>query len=158
MDDLRDNYAGNDLRLTGIGGWLAVLGIVIVISILSYLLNFYNVFIPLFKDRTLQEIHNINQSVYNVIIFELIMNGALFIALGLLCFFFFRKSKLFPNLMIGYMVIRFFAVVCDSVLIAQYVAPVSQISAPNIISPLIFLIVWGAYLKKSVRVKNTFVH
>lgn len=150
MNELKTNKVQN-LEMEGIGGWLILLGVVIVLSPIMYfftLANFTRPFLYLISTT----VYATNKPL--VIAALIIMLGNLFLlnfSSYILYLFFSRKNK-FPR----YMIIFFMINLCVQGTTLFYYLLLNTKVNNNITIPFIYSIVWSLYLTKSSRVKNTF--
>jgi hypothetical protein len=154
-----------DPKLKGLGGWLILLGIGLIIGILAHI----GVLIKTSHAYSVQNWRAYTDpanAAYNaltapLLLFEL-FTQLTFLFFGiLLVMLFFQKRRIFPILLIIYLSFQFIAVTLDQGLAqtlkvkgvitnthATPIPPVGQTLAP--------LIIWSLYLTRSKRVKLTF--
>jgi len=142
-----DDY---DEKLHGLKGWLAFLGISIVLSLLATVgINVKN-YIPIIEQFNL---YTRDQQIW--ISLEMIMLLLLIIYQLLITVFYFQKKKLFPKVFIGYVCYNLFFVVIDLFLIAAMLG-----AEPGILplfKAITYAVIWTLYILQSLRVKHTFV-
>jgi hypothetical protein len=154
-----------DPKLKGLGGWLILLGIGLIVGILAHIG-------VLIKSSHAYSIQNWRaytdpaNTAYNaltapLLLFEL-FTELTFLFFGiLLVVLFFQKRRVFPILLIIYLLFQFIAVTVDQglaqtirvkgVITNTHAAPI-----PPVGKTLVPLIVWTLYLTRSKRVKLTF--
>ena len=157
MDNLKVGYKADDLRLSGLGGWLSLLGIGIVCIPILLIIEIIRDYIPWFQNNNLSMLYENSPGLHIVVVYEIGSSIFLLGASLYICFLYFRKSRIFVNVMIIYMIINCVIVFIAFNLIGTYVLPYVQVEQPDISRPAIYGLIWGIYLKKSVRVRNTFI-
>lgn len=149
-------------ELTGIGGWLILpmLGIVLSVIILPFAIYGQNIqvieywdeltnsqsdtFIPLFKE---------------LIYFELLGNAILYTLLLFLCYVFFTKKKLAIKIYIFFQLFALVLTISDIILAGTLLdLEVEASDIRDIFRALIGCAIWIPYFLVSKRVKNTFVN
>ncbi|USR65240.1 DUF2569 domain-containing protein [Providencia stuartii] len=149
-------------ELTGIGGWLILpmLGIVLSVIILPFAIYGQNIqvieywdeltnsqsdtFIPLFKE---------------LIYFELLGNAILYTLLLFLCYVFFTKKKLTIKIYIFFQLFALVLTISDIILAGVLLdLEVEASDIRDIFRALIGCAIWIPYFLVSKRVKNTFVN
>jgi hypothetical protein len=154
-----------DPKLKGLGGWLILLGLVLIgallmrVGVLARMSNAYS--LQNWRAYTDPANAGYNALTVPLLLFELFTQLTLLIFGILLVVLFFQKRRTFPNLVIIFLSFQFFAVALDQGLAqtikvkgvitnthATAIPPVGQSLAP--------LIFWSLYLTRSKRVKLTF--
>ena len=157
-------------NLKGLGGWLVlvILGLFAVV-----LFQVYGVYesVTLFTDGTVEFLSDPSSEVYipgygGLLKFEFIAEILFLAAAVYLIYLFFKKSKKFPKYYVPFLVISVIYVIVDYALLAsvsvsgevqQIIDETLSEQAGEIGRAVISALIWGAYMKKSKRVKATFV-
>lgn len=157
MKDINANYSGNDLMLRGIGGWLSVLAIGVVLSPVISIIQMGAYYIKIINENLLPQLFHENIGLFGVVIFEMFVNLFLISFSIVLCVLFFRQSKKFPIRMIIFLVTNILITAIVAVLLYRFdnSAVSYEVDLTRIV---IYALIWGSYLIKSKRVKNTFVN
>jgi hypothetical protein len=149
----------------GLGGWLILIGIGVVLSPIRLSYFLFKTVLPIFTNGTWEALTNEESISYNpswgyVIIFELVFNVAMLLWLCYLIYLFFTKHYRFPLMYIliaGASVIFIIIdeLVCAAVFTNQ---PFFDSETLKALSRSLFaLIIWGLYLFKSERSRLTFI-
>jgi len=162
--------AGVEKNLKGLGGWLilGIIGLFVTVSFAAY--GAYES-ISLFTSGSVEFLSNPSSDVYipgygGMLKFELIAE-LLFLAAGIyLIYLFFKKSRKFPKYYFPFLWIVALYAIVDYGLVASISVSgeVQQIldealseTGGEIGRSVIGALIWGTYIKKSKRVKATFV-
>lgn len=149
----------------GIGGWLILVAIGIVVAPFKILFILSTVHVPIFRDGTLEYLTNPENDAYHpfwapYIYGEVLTNGLILIASIYLIYLFFTKDHRFPPTYIFLQVFGLVFVIVDSALI-KVVLPSEPVFDPETVGYLfgstISLAIWVPYMLLSKRVKATFV-
>ena len=148
--------------LVGIGGWLILPMISILVSLvsipLSTLLNFKNAFEYwdiLTEPTSSAYIPALKELIY----FELLANLIFYIILISLCYLFFTKKYLTIRVFIIFQVFSFFLVTIDIYLADVLLnLRVESSDVVSIVREFLVSLIWILYFLKSERVKNTFIN
>jgi hypothetical protein len=152
-------------ELTGLGGWLVLPAIGIVIRPLIALfavfgcLAFFGTAEIIIATIGLRSYEQLKPVVGFELLANLFMVGfCIYVAIQ-----FFRKKSIAPKLYIASLFAQVIIVTIDALLMNFLYAPVAQGSGPNSEAPalgiaFISAAIWTSYFTKSVRVKNTFVN
>ena len=125
-------------KLKGIGGWLVLPTIGLVLGVLLYLLAFLIfVLLLMMEGPTPLAIFG----TFIGILFTILSSYLLYIE--------FKERKEFPMYFIGYMWLSIVTLVIFSFL--------TETNPAEFVANFIVAIIWTVYFQKSVRVKNTFV-
>jgi hypothetical protein len=149
----------------GLGGWLAIVGLGLVLAafrISAFLMQDY---LPMFQDGTWETLTTPGGEAYNVVwgpllVFEIIGNLGFVGASLYLLVLFLNRSRLFPRVYIGYTVANLFFILGDAWLtsFALIDQPIfDEETMGEFLRALVVTLVWVPYMFKSKRVKNTFV-
>lgn len=150
----------------GLGGWLILVGIGLVISPFSIFALFVSTFVPIFTDGTWQALTTPGSPNYAafwapLIIFESVANLTFIVAYSVLIVLFFQKSRRFRT---SYIVVRLanLGFIVVDTLICMQVLPMEQATSPEAVRDLVSMFVgtaiWVPYIYYSQRARNTFVH
>jgi hypothetical protein len=149
-----------------IGGWLFLLGFVLLISPFMLLYGVYDT-VSLITDGTIEYIKDIAPGIDQMIWFEVIVDSILICITTYLIYLFTTKRHTFPMYYIWYLVTSTIYLVADYLLVASIVTVndemqtiIDEILAEQIVSmsgAIIGTVIWVLYLKKSNRVAETFV-
>jgi Protein of unknown function (DUF2569) len=153
-------FASSDLdadhHLAGIGGWLILSAIGLVLSPLIYLFRLVMTFLPFFTNTRLQALLQTHQALHALILFEAITQIILIAMLVWLIYMFFNRKRAFPTFMILFYVLA--CVIQSADHFAAIVITQKSISSLTLIRTLLAAAIWIPYYLRSRRVKVTFVH
>ena len=149
----------------GLGGWLILVGIGVVIAPIKLLVTTVPVFNPIFTDGTWEVLTTVGTDAYSpiwapLLISEIIYNIAMFIALLYLVFLFFSKHYRFPVIYIIILVIPLLFIPLDAwfVTLALPNEPMfDPETSKEFFRVLLTGLIWVPYMLISKRVKVTFV-
>lgn len=151
-----------EVECKGLGGWLILLGIGIVLNPLNSIYSTYTIFKACFSEGRWSILTAPTSEAYHAllkptIIFEFVTNIIIIILSLTVLILFFKKSKYFPKAWIITFISIILFLVIDIVLCNQIPSiPVDDLYN-QLVKTIIPLAIWGTYLKTSKRVKNTFV-
>lgn len=152
-------------ELKGLGGWLILVGIGVVIAPIKMLVSYVPLYVSMFKDGTWRALTSVNSEAYNqfwapLLIGEIIYNSIIFLGCTYLVYLYFTKHYLFPRLFIALMIVSLVFIPIDSWLV-RIVLPNEPIfdadTTKEFARTLIGCIIWIPYILISKRVKLTFV-
>ena len=148
----------------GIGGWLIVPLAGLLVTPVRIFASVYKDLLAIFPEGYWDVIANPGHEMYHplwapLIVIELVGNS-LFILFALaLLVFFFNRSRLFPKLMIAFLIINLLFVVADFVL-AHLIPAIAKQHDPAAVKELTLAVlsasVWVPYFWVSKRVRQTF--
>ncbi len=146
----------------GIGGWLILPAIGLVLSPLRMGFQFFSDLLPVFDSDVWRQLNDASRVGHQpmlptLIVAELVANVAMFIFTLVLIWFFFRKSRRTPRLFIIWLILLLVVQVVDTALISSIGVPVDRDSVRDIVRSLVAAAVWVPYFLVSKRVRNTFV-
>lgn len=153
------------LSPSGLGGWLALVGLGLVISPLRLGGILILTFPPMFQDGTWAILTTPGNEAYHplwgpLILFEIAVNTTLLLTVGLLLWLFFTKSLYFPKAFIGFTAVNVLFIVSDTWLVSL-VLPDQPMLDPEtgreLFRAFIGAAIWIPYMLTSKRVDNTFV-
>jgi hypothetical protein len=151
-------------NLKGLGGWLILVGLGVVLSPIAQFFNISVNFIPLFVDGTWEILTTPGEELYNpmwasILIGELVYNAASLLVAVYLVYLFFSKHYLFPFLFIVTRVIALIFIPLDAWLVS-FVLPDEPMFDPETARTLSrtvsSVLIWVPYMLVSKRVKATF--
>jgi len=155
----------NSQKLNGIGGWLVLVIIGMIVTPIRTGYFLFSTYLPLFTDGILAAITTPGTKVYHalwapLLIFEIVGNLGIITLSVLTLWHLFRKSRLTPRLGIAWLSWSLFFVVVDffaANLIPVIAAQNDPDSAREVTRTVIAAAIWIPYFLVSKRVKATFV-
>ena len=160
-----ENKMSSDNELKGLGGWLILVGIGVVIAPIRLLVTYIPMYKPIFEDGTWEALTSVNSSVYNplwgpLLLGEIVYNSIMVAASIYLIYLFFSKHYLFPKLYIAIVAVSLVFIPLDAWLVTK-ILPAEPIFGPEttkeFMRVLIGGLIWVPYMLISKRVKATFV-
>lgn len=150
---------------SGLGGWLALLGVVLAASLLKLVLHILGTYPPIFRSGTWEKLTTPGGPAYHplwgpVLGGEIAANCVFSVILVTLLVLFFRKSRRFPALFIAFIAANLVFIVADAVAVKAILPGEALFDAGTtreLGSALISAVIWIPYLLRSRRAKNTFV-
>jgi hypothetical protein len=148
-----------DHHLEGLGGWLILLAIGLIVSPFFLLYPLLTTYVHIFTDPVSKAVLQASHSIYMLVLSEVITNIVLIVMLLWLNYLFFTKRRTFPTFMILFMVLQCIVVAADN-FAAYAVTNSAQVLTPNPtqIRAILSAAIWIPYFLVSRRVKVTFVH
>lgn len=152
-------------NLKGLGGWLILVGLGVVISPLRLAYEFGPMYYAIFTDGTFQILTTPGTDVYHslwgpLLVGEAVCNSFLILASIYLVYLFFTKHYLFPKVYIAIILFSLFFIPFDA-WVGSFVITDEPIFTPEITRELtrtlIGALIWIPYMLVSKRVKATFV-
>jgi hypothetical protein len=152
-------------NLEGIGGWLILVAIGIVVTPFRLVMLIVTAYPPLFSTGAWEALTTQGSEAYDplwapIIIGEIIVNSGVILVWLYMAYKFFTKSKYFPRWYIGIAVFSLIFIVADAFAI-KLVLPNEPVFDPDTIKELmrsvIMVVVWVPYMLVSKRVKATFI-
>ena len=149
----------------GLGGWLILPLIGLIVSPIRMAISLNNDFLPIFQEGYWEVLTTPGSEAYHhlwgpLITFEIVGNLLFIVFALILIFLFFTKAPIFPSLFIIYIIANLLYVVGDF-FFANLIPAVASESDPGSIKELfrtaVGAAIWIPYFKMSKRVKNTFV-
>lgn len=149
-----------DRHLEGIGGWLILIMLGLVLSPLVILFSTLFTNLPLLTGERFRPFLETHPALQAVLIFEVVTNLIFVAILVALNYLFFTKKRAFPTYMILYLSLQFVVILADMGMVHAVLpaTPVSAAGVRNILRAIIGATVWIPYFLASRRVKVTFVH
>jgi len=145
--------------LEGLGGWLILVAIQLLLAPLLIMFTIFTVDIPLLFGVRARDYLSLHQGLTAVVTFETLTNIVFLFLLGFLIVLFFRKKRSFPTYMIFFYVLQSVVILADHfwfVAVAPELA--NKTGSVTLIRPLMAALVWVPYFLLSERVKVTFTH
>ena len=142
----------------GIGGWLVLVLIGLIITPIRLLISMITEFTPL-----LEQIKNnpILADLKQLVMAEIVVNMIFLIYAFVLIILMLKKSKLFPRMIIIFYISNLVFVLADAIIISNHpvLGPITNItdSFMEIFKSVAANAIWVPYFIISRRVKNTFV-
>lgn len=145
--------------LEGIGGWLILIAIGLVVSPLYILGSAVTQDVQLLANPRIQIVFDRHAGLHALILVEIVSNLVLVAVLLALNYVFFTKRRSFPTYFICYMVLQIVVTIADIAMAHAVLpnVPVSAKSTTMIVRMLIGAAIWIPYMLVSRRVKATFV-
>lgn len=153
-------------QLEGLGGWLILVGIGIVITPLRIAILEMPGFFEIFSNGTYAALTSPTSPYYHplwsfILIGEIAINFCILIAWCYLAFLFFTKKKLFPKLYIAVFLSSMVIIILDA-LAVHHVVPDLPLFNPDtsreLLRTVVGVVIWCPYMLVSKRVKATFVN
>ncbi len=144
-----------------IGGWLIFFGLGLVVALLRTLIEFFN--IGFFNSGlwSAYDTFGVSQGILFRAIagFELILSLITISLLVFCIYLFFKKRDIFPKVALSLLAVLFLGPLIDLMLVKWSGLVFSEESEDylELIRPISFSLIWGSYLLKSERVRDTFV-
>ncbi|MDH5178179.1 MAG: DUF2569 domain-containing protein [Gammaproteobacteria bacterium] len=160
-----DNNSNEDKDLKGLGGWLILVGIGVVLSPIRLLVTFVPLYIPIFQDGTWEMLTTEGAEAYNplwapMLMLEIGYNVIMVFVSIYLIYLFFTRHYLFPKVMIVVMAASIVFIPLDAWLIT-FIVPGEAVFDSETLREfsrvLIAGCIWIPYMLVSKRVKLTFV-
>ncbi|GFO75322.1 hypothetical protein BPLS_P2480 [Bathymodiolus platifrons methanotrophic gill symbiont] len=154
-----------DEKLSGLSGWLILVGIGVVFSPIRLLATYYLLFPPIFTDGTWEVLTTPGTDAYNplwgpLLIGEIVYNSLIILVSVYLIYLYFSKHHLFPKVYIAIVAISLIFIPLDA-WVTTFVLPDEPMFDPETTKEfsrtLIAGLIWVPYMLVSKRVKATFV-
>ncbi len=151
-------------ELTGLGGWLILVGIGVILSPITLLVDGYAL-LEFFKEGGIDLLSDPTSEIYHpsllyFIYAECVVNVVLLICSVYAVYLYFSKHFRFPKFYIGLM-IGYLLILLIDCMVSDYLVPQETAFDDETIIELaksaLRCVIWVPYLLLSVRVKNTFV-
>ena len=145
----------------GIGGWLSLLSIGLIITPIIFFFNFF-----ISEDFFSPTVWSLWKSGYPgmtlLILFEIIFNSFLFVTSIFILILFFKKRTIAPRVIVIFMIVNTLFILFDTVIASEFFTDLnSEVDISDSYSDLakviIRAVIWVPYLLLSKRVKETFV-
>ena len=152
-------------NLEGLGGWLVLVGLGIVISPLRIIGMVFPICFEMLSNGSWNVMTSPGTEAYHplwapILYGEIVINGAFVLAWIFIGFLFFSKKKVFPRWYIGIMLFTPLFIIVDA-LATKVVLPHQPVFDPKTAAELgrllIVSLIWIPYMLVSKRVKATFI-
>jgi hypothetical protein len=152
-------------NLEGLGGWLALVGVGIIISPLRIIGQIFPIYSEMFSNGSWAALTTPGTEAYNplwtpILMGEMAINGGLVLVWGFITFLFFSKKRVFPKWYIGILLFTLAFILVDALTIKAVLPnePVFDAETAKELGRTIFVaLIWVPYMLVSKRVKATFV-
>lgn len=156
----------NENKLNGLGGWLILVGIGVVLAPLRLIYVTVQVYKPLLESGDLSNITDPSSPTYipfagSLFFAELAVNLAIMLAGIFAIYGFFGRKRVFPRFYSGYLMFCLAFLIIDTLVSAKIFATENVLDSGtigNIVGSTISTAIWVPYLMVSKRVKATFVN
>ena len=156
----------SDTRYKGLGGWLILVGIGVVITPVIIAWEFLSVYLPLFRDGIFGQIASRASEFYNpwlagLLVFEIAFNAVLFVLSLQLIRLYFGTHYRFPALYITLQLAFLISIPVFAILAAWTLPGIEVFDAETtstLVRTLIPSAIWITYMLVSKRVRQTFVN
>lgn len=152
-------------RLAGLGGWLILVALGIIVSPLRIIVELFPLYLDIFEDGYWEALTTPGTEFYHVmwapiILAEMSINVILVFVWLFVIFLFFTKKKRFPKWYIGILLFTLTFIFMDAFAV-KVVAPnepmFDDATVSEIIRMLLPCLIWIPYMLISERVKATFI-
>lgn len=162
---LADERRRHDERLRGLGGWLVLLGIGVVLSPIRIFATTATSYLPFFVNGSWQVLTSEDSSAYHplwgaIIISEAVFNLSMIVGSTWALFLFFSKSYLFPRVYITVALAALVFIPLDAWVVSLVLPEqpmFDEAGARDFGRTFVSSLIWIPYLLNSKRVKATFV-
>jgi len=141
-------------ELEGIGGWLILVAIQLAVAPFAMAYSIYSDFNVL-NDSRYAQILSDHPGAANMLVSEIIARIFFIVAVIVLNYLFYSKSKIFPSVMIGYLFLQMIVVLGQNYTMSALLGPGQYSFASG--GAIGGFSIWTTYLSRSKRVKATFV-
>ena len=152
-------------ELKGLGGWLILVGLGVVLSPIRMLVTSIPVYQPVFEDGTWEALTTVGSEAYHpywssLLVGEIAINSIILVASLYLIYLFFSRHYLFPKLYIGIVAVSVIFIPLDAWIVTS-MFPDEPMFDPDttreFMRTLIGAVIWIPYMILSKRVAATFV-
>jgi hypothetical protein len=162
---MNDEATSQSRGPTGLGGWLILVALGLVGSVISGVIALSDDYLPMFRDGTWEQLTTFGSAAYHslwapFLIGEIVWTVAAVGAQAGLVILLFQRSHRFPTFFIVVAVANLLLTIVDLGLSSLVPPPEPIFSVVNgelLAGPLAYALVWVPYMLVSERVKNTFV-
>lgn len=149
----------------GLGGWLVLPGIGLIITPFTIMWQVLTEFVPIFRDGYWEVLTTPGSEAYHwlwgpTLIFELLGNAVLAVFAVFLLALYFMKNYRFPKLYIAFLAFNVVFLTVDLVAVYQVLASSGEFEGEGVrdlFRGVVGALIWIPYMLTSKRVKNTFV-
>ena len=151
--------------ISGIGGWLILIAIGVVISPIRLTYIIATTYPDIFTSGTWEMLTTEGSDAYHplwlpLLSGEILINGALLVASLYMAYLFFTRKRSFPDWFIGIAVFSLLFIIADAFAILA-ILPDETVFDPDTsaeaLRAAILVVIWVPYMRVSKRVKATFV-
>lgn len=166
-NSLQPSQSNNDYhpQLDGLGGWLIILAISILISpiILSYtIIDAISELRPLWEPLTSPQSPYYIDGLATLVTTELTVNALFTLLFLYIIFLFFTKHRHFPKFLIFALAANLLFLLVDDFWVKMILSPYTETDDPEDLRDILLsgirCVIWIPYLLNSKRVKSTFRH
>ncbi len=152
-------------ELRGLGGWLALVGIGIILSTIINVYQIYGFYVQVIKSGLWQALTTQGGKAYQpvlagIIASEMVVNGIVILLFLYMAILYFSKNRRFPKFFTGVLIFVLIFTVLDLAATCT-ILPFEIVMQPGTIirvsMPVFGCLIWIPYMRKSKRVKATFV-
>ena len=152
-------------KLKGLGGWLILVGIGVVLSPIRILAFCVSTYAPIFSDGTWGALTTPSSEAYTpyfgaLLICEIVLNATFLVVSFYLIYLFFTKHYLFPKFFIAFIIFLLVFILLDT-WIVNLIFPEESMFDPETAEEIGRILgaalIWIPYMLISKRVKATFV-
>ncbi len=152
--------------LEGLGGWLLLVGLGVVVSPIYMAYSTYPMYADIFASGTWQILTTPGTAAYSpywapFLLGEIAVNVLMCLIWVYIAYLFFSKKKAFPKWYIGMLIFTVCFIIVDAFAI-KLVMPNEKAFDPETLRQLgrslLVALIWVSYMNYSVRVKRTFVN
>ncbi len=159
--EIREN---NIEHLNGLSGWLILIGIILILSLIKTIPFIYTYYDAIFSSNVWSKISDYHSEGYNfllsvAVIGSLVLNIIMFLILVYTTDLFFNKKRIFVKWFTFILVVSPFSLLANSLLINQFYPSeklFELIESLPFLGSLFSVALWITYLNHSKRVKATF--
>ncbi len=153
-------------NLEGLGGWLILVGLGVVLSPVRIIVQVFPIFSTVFSDGTWEALTVPGSAVYNplwapILLGELAVNVGSVVVWVFIAFLFFSKKSAFPKWFIGMILFTLCFIVVDAISLKSVLPNEPVFDADTlreVTRTAIATLIWVPYMLVSKRVKATFVN
>ena len=153
-------------NLEGLGGWLILVGLAIIISPFSIVMTTFPLYSEIFSSGSWEMLTTLGSEAYDVswipiLLGEIVINGGLALVWIYIIFLFFTKKRLFPSWYIGVLLFTLAFMLVDALAIKVVIkdeALFDPDTAKEFALAFLGTIIWVPYMLRSKRVEATFVN
>lgn len=162
---LNGNAMVEDKNIEGLGGWLILVGLGVILSPLVILVTVFPTYFEIFSDGSWAILTTPGSTVYNplwapLLIVEIGINAGLVLAWVVAATLYFTKRKAFPKVYIAIVLFSLTFIILDAIAV-NAVLPTEPVfdsaTARQVGRTLITALIWIPYMLLSKRVKATFI-
>lgn len=155
----------NQNELKGLGGWLILVGIGVIIAPIRILVTYVPMYWPLFNNGTWEMLTTAGSQAYHpiwgpLLVGEIVFNSVIVAVSIYLIYLFFTKHYLFPRIFLAVIAVSIVFIPLDAWLVSLAM-PSEKMFDPDTTKEfaraLLGGLIWGPYMLMSKRVKATFV-